>query len=574
MAGNGQWRAAGRVVNFAASPLSENAVCGLLRKENMKRTLSLLLLLCGGLFAQTSQTIPFRAMLSARNEVPPIDSTAAGVATVWVHLMRDGAGAIVSGSVDFDVAYTLPGTATLTGLHIHRGAAGINGPVTVDSGLAAANPVAVDETGRGRIQRQGQVIATNTNGLDTLRGLLENPAGYYVNLHSTANPGGIIRGQLMRADWQVFAAEMNPRNEVPPIAGLDASGIGTLQLLTTRDTQGRVNSANVVFEVQYRGFPEGTRLQGLHIHTGAAGVNGGVTLDSGLGAANAVTVPANGQGTIRLENEINLSAGAVTTIDNIGFTPGNFYFNLHTNTNPGGAIRGQAIALDRSHFQVRMLPSNEVPPVTGLDAAAQGGVTLHTLRDANGAVTAGVVIFDVNYRFPGEATFTGLHVHNGAAGVNGPVRWDSGITSASSVVSAAGFGNIFRVFTVSSETGLAALTSAVANPELHYLNLHTTVNPGGAVRGQLAAVNNARPVVIDVLSAVSDPTMRTGAQGGLITIFGSDLAKVPTNLAGLGGGAYPTSVNGTSVTIGGIPAPIIAIGREPQFTPSDYMVVQ
>ncbi|MDX2152515.1 MAG: CHRD domain-containing protein [Bryobacteraceae bacterium] len=539
----------------------------------MKRSLILFPLLCAALLAQSSQTIPFRALMSPRNEVPPIDSTATGIATVWVHVMRDSAGQIVSGSVDFDVSYTMPGATTFTGLHIHEAAAGVNGPVRIDTGITAASPVA-DETGRGRIQRQAQVLPTSATGVAALRGLLENPAGYYVNLHTTTNTGGLIRGQLMPADWQVFAAQMSPANEVPPIAGLDASGIGTVQLLTTRDAQGRVNSASAVFEVQYRGFPEGTRLQGLHIHAGAAGANGGVTLDSGLGTANAITVPANGSGAVRLENEINLTANAVTTLDNIGFTPRNYYLNLHTNVNTGGAIRGQAVALDRSEFQVRMLPSNEFPPITGLDAAGQGGVTLHTLRDSSGAVVAGVVVFDVNYRFPGETTFTGLHVHNGAAGVNGPVRWDTGITSANPVQSATGFGNIFRVATISSEAGLAALTSAVANPELHYLNLHTTVNGGGAVRGQLAAANAVNPFVIDVLSGVSDPALRTVAQAGLMTIFGSDLAKVPTNLAGLSGSSYPTSVNGSSVTIGGIAAPIIAIGREPQFTPSDYMVVQ
>jgi hypothetical protein len=99
--------------------------------------------------AQIAETRYFRAILSPANEVPPITGlNASGAATVQVHVVRDAAGAITSGSVDFFVNYTFPAAITLTGLHIHSGPAGVNAPVTISSGLAGTDPI-VSETGRG-----------------------------------------------------------------------------------------------------------------------------------------------------------------------------------------------------------------------------------------------------------------------------------------------------------------------------------------------------------------------------------------------------------------------------------------
>ncbi|MBM3793308.1 MAG: CHRD domain-containing protein [Acidobacteria bacterium] len=52
----------------------------------------------------------------------------------------------------------------------------------------------------------------------------------------------------------------------------------------------------------------------------------------------------------------------------------------------------------------------------------------------------------------------------------------------------------------------AEVNGLLANPEGYYLNLHTTANPGGAVRGQLAAAITSRPRVPSALVPVSERT--------------------------------------------------------------------
>jgi uncharacterized protein (TIGR03437 family) len=122
--------------------------------------------------------------------------------------------------------------------------------------------------------------------------------------------------------------------------------------------------------------------------------------------------------------------------------------------------------------------------------------------------------------------------------------------------------------TVSSANGIATLNSLVQNPENHYVNLHTAVNPGGAVRAQLRAANTTLASVGNVISAVSDVNLRTVAPGGLMTIFGSNLIKVQSDVVGaMPGGTLPTTMNGTEVTIGSLKAPILV-------ATSDYIVAQ
>lgn len=130
-------------------------------------------------------------------------------------------------------------------------------------------------------------------------------------------------------------------------------------------------------------------------------------------------------------------------------------------------------------FKAHLKPSEEVPRIRGLRADAVGHVTFDLERSTSGAITSGEVVFYLNYSFPGTVTITGLHVHQGAKGANGPVVVDSGVTP---FTDADGQGNVTRVVTGVSPTTLQAILD---RPRGYYVNLHTSTHTGGAVRDQL-----------------------------------------------------------------------------------------
>jgi hypothetical protein len=141
----------------------------------------------------TTNTV-FTIALSATNEVPPITNAEAGAtgsATITLHVTRDAAGTVTASTVDFAVTMAgFPAGSTARLAHIHTGAAGVAGPVLIDTGLSAATAVAMP-AGTGSFTFTGVTVsAESTNAV------LSNPAGFYLNVHTVLNGAGAIRGQL------------------------------------------------------------------------------------------------------------------------------------------------------------------------------------------------------------------------------------------------------------------------------------------------------------------------------------------------------------------------------------------
>jgi hypothetical protein len=138
-----------------------------------------------------------------------------------------------------------------------------------------------------------------------------------------------------------FTAALNPANEVPPVTNADASGrgSGTFTLNLTRDSAGAITAATGTFVYSLTGFPAGTQVRLTHIHEGGPAIAGGVVVDTGLTAANAIPL-ADGTLTNQTFSNRPVAADlAQRIIDN----PNGFYFNVHTALNPGGAVRGQLV---------------------------------------------------------------------------------------------------------------------------------------------------------------------------------------------------------------------------------------
>jgi plastocyanin len=134
-----------------------------------------------------------RALLTATRllgaeENPPVNTRAGGSA-----FFR-----LAAGGTALEYTLSASGLADVTLAHIHFGQRGVNGPVVVD--LLAAGTC--NTIGSG-VQCSGTITADELLGplagksLGHLLGAMK--AGHtYVNVHSTAHPGGEVRGQLDR----------------------------------------------------------------------------------------------------------------------------------------------------------------------------------------------------------------------------------------------------------------------------------------------------------------------------------------------------------------------------------------
>ena len=230
----------------------------------------------------TAQTA-LNAALLGTNEVANGDPDGTGRAAVTINAS--------SGATSWNIAAF--NILTPSAAHIHRGAAGVNGPVVFDFSATLV--------GSGTMT---SVLANE---------ILANPAGFYVNVHTSAHPGGAIRGQLSAAALpapNTFVSTLLGSNEVAN-GDPDGSGAGSITIdPVTGAVNWQLSTANVAVATL------------AHIHRGAAGSNGPVVFD--------FSAQFSGSGVMSLALAAEILAN-----------PAGFYFNIHTAAHPGGAVRGQ-----------------------------------------------------------------------------------------------------------------------------------------------------------------------------------------------------------------------------------------
>ena len=116
---------------------------------------------------------PLSAYLLGANEVPnPGDPDGEG----WAELrLNQGQGTI-------SYMIHVHGIENATAAHIHRGVAGMPGPVVV--GLSAPSG--------------GMSSGVANADKDLIKEIRQNPGNFYVNVHNAVYPGGALRGQLSK----------------------------------------------------------------------------------------------------------------------------------------------------------------------------------------------------------------------------------------------------------------------------------------------------------------------------------------------------------------------------------------
>jgi hypothetical protein len=261
----------------------------------------------------------------------------------------------------------------------------------------------------------------------------------YINIHTSDNPGGEIRGQvLVNSGTQLFA-RLNGDQANPPVI-TEASGTGSFFL----------TSEGLVFFIHV----EGLEIANAHIHHSGIGVNGGVARSlledfSGNQAA----------GIWRSTDAQPLTEEMVSELLN-----GNLYVNVHTADNPGGEIRGQILLTDGIGFSAHLMGEQSVPPVstaakgTGAFTLTDQGLLFHTTVDG--------------------LTVSNAHFHNAPIGENGGVV--RGIADDFTNNTASGIWKRTDAQALSNDVMADLILGNI------YVNIHTADHPGGEIRGQLS----------------------------------------------------------------------------------------
>lgn len=232
--------------------------------------------------------------LAAANENPqPVGRTETGSASIKV---------FSDNSVTVDV--TVNGLASgdnITAGHFHVGDPVTNGGVVVD-----LNPTITGSTIKSKITN------VRSSFLDTL---MNGTADIYLNFHSTQAPGGIVRGQVFNGVTFASSVALSGMNEVPAVT-TTATGTALLRITADNKLYSKVTVTNV---------EAGDALTAGHIHTGAAGTNGGVILGLCSSAAD-----------FGVTKIFTPTAAILTSIKTDAL-----YVNVHSTNRPSGIVRGQ-----------------------------------------------------------------------------------------------------------------------------------------------------------------------------------------------------------------------------------------
>ena len=372
--------------------------------------------------------------------------------------------------------------------HFHNGAAGAAAGV-----VKTLNFVNNTATGTWSSTDASQPL-TDSLLSELLKGRL------YINVHTTANAGGEIRGQVLLTSGVGFTAKMDSAQEVPAPVGA-VPGKGTISV--TLGTNGQVTYDGTVTGLS------GT-LNAGHFHSSAsAGVAGGVV--------RTLTFTNNTTSGTWTSGDASQPLTDALLRDLI---KGRLYVNVHTTANAGGEIRGQVLINNGSSAVAKMDSIQEIPAPAGLVPGK--GTGSFWLNSAGTAINYSITVNGLS------GTLNAGHFHNAAAGVAG------------GVVKTLTFVNGNATGTWSSTDASQPLTDSLMSEALKgrlYINVHTTANAGGEIRGQVVPTTSMGfAAKLDSAQEIPSPVGAVPGRGtAAITLGTNGVLTYDATVTGLSG---------------------------------------
>ncbi|MDX1547410.1 MAG: CHRD domain-containing protein [Rhodothermales bacterium] len=214
-------------------------------------------------------------------------------------------------------------------------------------------------------RRGGTLTAANEVTLTAEQAQVARQGGFFVVVRTQTHPTGEIRAQLLAPTVRVFEGALASANEAPPLAVPGTGGVIAV-----------VEGATLTLSGRFRGLATKVDLglrNGVHIHRGAPGENGPILVEL------APRLDIGSRGGV-IDGSINRYTLSPEQLDSL--FSGLLYVNLHTEGQPGGALRGQllpaanvapsppsiTLPLDGSALDLRGAPAVEVRWNPGVDA--------------------------------------------------------------------------------------------------------------------------------------------------------------------------------------------------------------
>lgn len=326
-------------------------------------------------------------------------------------------------------------TNPITAAHLHYGKVGQNGGVALGlDNLIASNGNTLN----------GGVVINGATWTNLMAALMSD--SIYINLHTGAFPNGEIRGQVSTTKTLRFDSYLTS-------AAITAGG-GSLTKASTSNGVSTLSLNNSMDTLTYNAFFNGltSNAAAAHFHLGEPNQSGGVVKELTITGNMISGVWTKSDATNPLTNAL---------ISNLLY--GSLYYVIHTDSNPGGEIRGQVFRLAREGF---------IGEFDGKQAMtfSKGKGTAIVTYDRDRTNLHYMLAFD---NLTSEVT--SAHLHKGVAGLSGGVNYDLGLPT----------NNGFYNYWTAANGFNNAQSLPLRRGDSIYVNIHTAMFPNGEVRAQL-----------------------------------------------------------------------------------------
>jgi hypothetical protein len=336
-----------------------------------------------------------------------------------------------------------------TQAHIHVGRRGVDGTQVKDLQIIQ------DRYARGSWLASDQFQPLTSALVDSLLA-----GGMYINVHTLLNPSGEIRGQIMQPETYVSLA--SGLYETPPVSQ-SGTGIGFFA----------VDPANASVFIRGQAGNMSSKIVAAHVHNAPVGTPGPVVEPTPMALSALDSLSASTELDWTNTDTTNPLTGSL--LDKL--RTGGLYWNVHTELNQTGEIRGQIrkglLSDADTGLWFMAILSGSQEGVAGKASNGSGTAFLHLSPDGTMA-KIGALVSDL------DGPVVGAHIHHGFIGDVPPNNVVVEIPT-----------NLTSIWT--SDDPVHPLTSEDIDSLFageYYINVHTSTYPDGEIRGQLLPMSS------------------------------------------------------------------------------------